>query len=404
MKTRAMFAAVVGAAVSGSALSAESLRDALAATKPIVDWRLRYEGVDQAGFVENADALTSRLRAGIVTGELGGTSLLAEGVWVEDLLDDYDSTTNGATEYPVVADPAGFAAVNRFAVVNRSLENATFTVGRQRIIHGNARFVGNVGWRQNEQTFDGVRAEVGFGRTKLDVAYANQVNRVFGPDSPVGRWDGDLVLARVSRPFEWGEAAAFAYRLELDDAPAMSSDTYGIELVGSRPIGGGISGRYAAAIARQTDRHPSPLDLDETYSLFEVGIGFSGVTIDIGRETLGGNGQAAFSTPLATLHLFQGWTDKFLATPPAGIVDTYLEVGYAVGARGPFERVAIVAAFRSLESDAGSASYGDELDVSLVAKLARLSRTTFTLKYADYAADELHTDTVKLWASVDYAF
>jgi len=399
-----MFAAVVGAAVSGSALSAESLRDALAATKPIVDWRLRYEGVDQAGFVENADALTSRLRAGIVTGELGGTSLLAEGVWVEDLLDDYDSTTNGATEYPVVADPAGFAAVNRFAVVNRSLENATFTVGRQRIIHGNARFVGNVGWRQNEQTFDGVRAEVGFGRTKLDVAYANQVNRVFGPDSPVGRWDGDLVLARVSRPFEWGEAAAFAYRLELDDAPAMSSDTYGIELVGSRPIGGGISGRYAAAIARQTDRHPSPLDLDETYSLFEVGIGFSGVTIDIGRETLGGNGQAAFSTPLATLHLFQGWTDKFLATPPAGIVDTYLEVGYAVGARGPFERVAIVAAFRSLESDAGSASYGDELDVSLVAKLARLSRTTFTLKYADYAADELHTDTVKLWASVDYAF
>src|SRR5690606_32454959 len=130
---------------------------------------------------------------------------------------------------------------------------------------------------------------------------------------------------------------------------AMSSDTYGLELVGSRPIGGGITGRYAAAIARQTDRDPSPLDLDETYSLLELGIGFSGVTIDIGRETLGGNGQTAFSTPLATLHVFQGWADKFLATPAAGIVDTYVEVGYALGRRGPFDRLAVVAALHSLE-------------------------------------------------------
>src|SRR5690606_7652843 len=363
-------------------------------------WRLRYEGVDQAGFAENADALTSRLRAGVVTGELAGTSLLAEGVWVEDLLDDYDSTTNGATEYPVVADPAGFAAVNRFAIVNRSLENVGITVGRQRIIHGNARFVGNVGWRQNEQTFDGVRAEIGLGRTKLDVAYANQVNRVFGPDSPVGKWEGDLVLARASRTFEWGDAAVFAYRLELDDAPAMSSDTYGIELVGSRPVGDRISARYAAAVARQTGRDPSPLDLDETYSLLEVGIGFGGVTIDIGRETLGGDGQAAFSTPLATLHVFQGWADKFLTTPAAGIEDTYVEVGYTTGAFGPLERLSIVAAFHELESDAGSASYGDELDLSLVARVAKM---TFTLKYADYRADALFTDTRKLWLSMDFA-
>src|SRR5690606_21803263 len=142
-------------------------------------------------------------------------------------------------------------AVNRFAIVNRSLENTTITVGRQRIIHGNARFVGNVGWRQNEQTFDGVRAEIGLARTKLDLGYANQVNRVFGPDSPVGKWEGDLVLARASHTFEWGDAAVFAYRLELDDAPAMSSDTYGLELAGTRPVGGGWSVRYAAAIARQ---------------------------------------------------------------------------------------------------------------------------------------------------------
>jgi hypothetical protein len=209
MKKRDLVAtalAAVGAA--GPAIAAESLRAALAESKPLIDWRLRFEGVDQAGFTENADAFTSRLRLGVQTGSLGGTSLLAEGVWLEDMLDDYNSTTNGTTEYPVVADP-DLVAINRFAIVNRSLESTVLTFGRQRIIHGNARWVGNVGWRQHEQTFDGARAEVGLGKSKVDVAYANQVNRVFGPDSPVGKWEGDLLLLRGSHGFEWGEVAVF---------------------------------------------------------------------------------------------------------------------------------------------------------------------------------------------------
>jgi len=400
MKRRALAAAVCAAvAAPGYAVAAETLRDALAESKPLIDWRIRYEGVDQAGFAQNADAFTSRLRLGVETGSLAGTSLLAEGVWLADVLDDYDSTTNGATEYPVVADP-DLAAINWFAIVNRSLENAVFTLGRQRIIHGNARFVGNVGWRQHEQTFDGARAEVGFGKSKLDVTYANQVNRVFGPDSPVGKWEGDLVLLRASHGFEWGDVAVFGYLLELDDAPALATDTFGFELVGSRPINDTLSARYAASFARQESRDPNPLDYDETFSLLEAGIGIGRATVDVGREVLGGDGQSAFSTPLATLHVFQGWADKFLTTPAAGIEDTYVEVGYTTGAFGPLERLSIVAAFHELESDAGSASYGDELDLSLVARVAKM---TFTLKYADYRADALFTDTRKLWLSMDFA-
>ena len=400
MRRRDLVAAVAAAAASGNSLAAETLREALAESKPLIDWRLRYEGVDQAEFADHAGAFTSRLRAGVETGSLAGTSLLAEGVWLEDVLDDYNSTTNGATDYPVVADP-DFVAVNRFAVVNRSLESTVLTFGRQRIIHGNARFVGNVGWRQNEQTFDGARAEVGFGQSKLDIAYANQVNRVFGPDSPVGKWEGDLVLLRGSHAFDWGDVAVFGYLLELDDAPALSSDTFGIELIGSRPIGESLTARYAVSFARQESRDPNPLDFDENYSLLEAGIGFKRMTIDVGRETLGGDGQSAFSTPLATLHVFQGWADKFLTTPAGGIEDTYIELGYTMAPSGPLERLSIAAAYHELESDAGSASYGDELDLSLV---ARVSKVTLTLKYADYSADALFTDTSKLWLSMDFAF
>ena len=400
MKRRTLTAAVAAAMVTGQAFSAETFRDALAESKPLIDWRIRYEGVDQADFATNADAFTSRLRLGVQTGTMAGTSLLAEGVWLEDMLDDYDSTTNGASEYPVVADP-DLVAINRFAIVNRSLESMVLTFGRQRIIHGNARFVGNVGWRQHEQTFDGARAEVGFGKSKLDVSYANQVNRVFGPDSPVGKWEDDLVLLRASHAFEWGEVAAFGYLLELDDAPAMSSDTYGVELVGSRPLTDGLSARFALSFARQASRDSNPVDYDESYSLVELGVGFKRATIDVGRETLGGDGLSAFSTPLATLHLFQGWADKFLTTPPGGIDDTYVEFGYTTGAKGPVDRLSIVAAFHELESDAGSAKYGDELDLSLVARVAKM---TFTLKYADYRAAALFTDTTKLWLSMDFVF
>src|SRR5690606_32743362 len=155
---------------------------------------------------------------------------------------------------------------------NRSLDNTVLTFGRQRIIHGNSRFVGNVGWRQHEQTFDGIRAEIKAGQSSLDLTYANQVNRVFGPDSPVGKWEGDLLLARAGHTFDWGQVVAFGYLLELDDAPSMSSDTFGVEVAGSRPLGGSLSMRYAGAYARQTDRGPNPSDYEQDYTLIEAGL------------------------------------------------------------------------------------------------------------------------------------
>ena len=37
-------------------------------------------------------------------------------------------------------------------------------------------------------------------------------------------------------------------------------------------------------------------------------------------------------------------------------------------------------------------------------ELIRSERIALTLKYSDYRAQSLHTDTTKLWLSVDYAF
>ena len=179
-------AALAAAGGARAAAAAETFEQALRESDFIVDMRLRYEGVEQKGFSEDAEALTSRVRAGLQTAPWYKTSFLAEAVWVGDPVDDYNSTTNGNTQYPVVADPADFTAMNRFEVINKSLEHTTLTAGRQRIVLDDQRFVGNVGWRQNEQTFDALRAQIGGSNVKADVAYASQVNRVFGPDSPAG--------------------------------------------------------------------------------------------------------------------------------------------------------------------------------------------------------------------------
>jgi len=401
MKTKLRVTAVLtGLVASAAALGAETLGEALSETKPIVDWRVRYETVDQTGIAETADAVTSRIRAGFQTGEWGKTSLLGEADWSEDLVDDFNSTTNGQTQYPVVADPGDLLVVNRFALTNKSLDHTTLTFGRQRIIHDNARFVGNVGWRQHEQTYDALRAQTKLEHLDVDLAYVDQVNRVFGPDSPAGKWNGDIVLGNVSHPTGWGSISAFAYHLDLDEAAVLSSDTVGLKVTGSRTLDP-LKLLYTLTLARQTDAGANPSDYSETYAFVEGGLGIAKFTVALGLEQLGSDGVNSVTTPLATLHAFQGWADKFLGTPVNGIDDTFLRFAYQPGAVGPFQSLSVATILHEFDADFGSAHYGDEIDFQVA---ARWRQMTFTLKYAAYEADTLFTDTDKFWVSMDYAF
>jgi len=389
----------VGASLA-PAYGAETFAEALREGDTIIDLRARYESVEQGGFASDAEALTNRLRAGFQTAPLKGTAFLVEGVIVDDLIDDYNSTTNGETEYPVVADPADFAAINRAAIINKSLERTTLTFGRQRIIHDDQRFVGNVGWRQNEQTFDALRAQWGSAKFKTDLTYASQVNRVFGPDSPQGKWEGDVVLTSFAYTLPVGTLSLFDYYLDIDGVATASTNTTGVKLAGSKPLGK-LTSTYALAFAQQGEAGLNTADVDADYGLVEGGLNFAKFGVGLGYELLGGDGTIAFQTPLATLHAFQGWADKFLTTPSAGIEDAYLRLSYPLGKKGKFTSLAATAVFHDYNADAGSLHYGEELDLQFVAKTERMA---FTAKYADYRADGLLTDTDKLWLSFDYAF
>jgi len=398
-KTSIVVMALLANGLSGAA-AAQGFGDAVRESKFNVDLRVRHESVDQTGIADTADAVTSRVRAGFTTGAFHATSLQAEAVIVEDFVDDYNSTLNGNVTYPVVADPTDFAAVNRFALINNSLPKTTLTLGRQRIVLDDHRFVGNVGWRQHEQTYDALRAVRAGAIVKIDVTYADQVNRIFGPDSPVGNWHGDVALTNFSLSKPWGTLTFFDYLLDLEDAPAASSNTVGVRLAGSKPLGS-LTGLYTLGYAAQEDAGGNPSIVSEQSYLLEGGLKIAKLTASLGYELLSGNGTTSFQTPLATLHAFQGWADKFLATPANGIENGYLTLAYQTGAVGPFSGLAALAVLHELSADLGSAHYGDEVDLQLVARTERL---TFTLKYATYEADELFTDTDKFWLALDYAF
>ncbi len=381
----------------------EPLKDAISLMKPILDMRLRYETVDQAPLARNANALTLRTRAGFETGKAWGTSILGEVEWVLPIVADYNNSFNGKTLYPTVADPTAME-VNRLQITNISVPGTAITFGRQRINLDDQRFVGAVAWRQNEQTFDAVRVvNKSIDNLTIDAIYLDRVNRVFGPDSRQGRYNGDTFLFNGAYMTSIGKLTGFAYLLQFDriagfTAERDSSQTYGARFAGTRDLAG-IKWSYAGSYASQTDHKNNPLNFSDDYYLVDLSGVYRQFTGGAGYEVLGGNGVKGFTTPLATLHKFQGWADKFLTTPPNGIRDLYFSAGYNERDVGPFATVSASAIYHRYNAEHISQRYGDEINFQLQAKYDRLM---FTLKFADYNARRFATDTQKIWLQVEF--
>ncbi|HZF44884.1 MAG TPA: alginate export family protein [Sphingomonadaceae bacterium] len=361
---------------------------------PILDANLRYEHVEQAGVAKDADAVTIRLRLGAEL-KAGGFSLLAEGEGTGALSDRYNDTLpgNGVEPYPTVPDPENIE-LNRLQI-GYAKGGYSLTVGRQRIVQDNARFVGNVGWRQNEQTFDAVRAQAALGLVKLDAVYAISQRTVFGTDSPNEHFDGDLVLLNAAVDVKPVKLGAFAYLIDYDTRLAFSSQTYGLRAAGTVKLGGGVALDLSASFATQSDLGGNPTGYTAEYYNLEAGLGLRGFSIKAAYEELGSDGGvASFQTPLATLHAFNGWADLFLTTPAAGLRDYSIGASYKFSGVKALPGLNAAVAWHSFESDFGAADYGSEWDASLGFKLGKVG---LLAKYASYRADGFGADTDKLW-------
>ena len=386
-----------------AAVAAPSL--ALAQSPPgdiILDMRLRSESVSQDGLPEDAQALTLRTRFGYETPAWRGFKALVEGENVTALVDDYNSTTNGKVRYPVVADPED-TELNR-AQISWTGAKADAVVGRQRLILGNARFVGNVGFRQNEQTFDAVKTA--FRPTKelaLTYAYVDRVHRVFGDDSPQGEWDSDSHLVQADLKTAAGQLTGYGYLMAFENAPAQSNATWGVRLTAARAVRPGLSVTYEAEYARQTEHRNNPADFELDYVALSAGLKAAAPWASVGYERLEGNGSRGFATPLATLHAFQGWADVFLTTPPAGVRDLNLRAGTTLKLGPKALPVRLQAAVHDFAEDDGSDRYGRELDLLAAAPVTKA--LTAEVKAAFFDGDRPgFADRSKVWVTLEFKY
>ena len=373
--------------------------------KPILDARLRYETVDQGSL--EADAVTLRLRAG-AEAKLGQFSLLAEGEATFAPVDDYNAfpfpiaDEQRRQQYAVIADPENIE-LNRLQLQYKS-QNLGVTLGRQRINLDDQRWVGSVGWRQNEQTFDAVRGEAKLGPVAMDLTYAISQRTIFGEDAgPRTGVDGDFVFAGLSSKFGPVQGKLFAYLLDFDEtfALANSSQTYGGFVTGAVPVGKAAKLTLRASYARQSDYADNPFDYAADYWSFEAGTKVAGFNIAGGWEQLGSDNGRAVQTPMATLHKFNGWADLFLTTPAAGLEDAYITVGRAFDGVKMLSGLNANVTFHQFDSAKGDVEYGTEWNASAGFKLGKIG---LMLKYADYNAKSFGVDTRKLWLQAEWAF
>lgn len=371
--------------------------------------RLRYEFAE-VGTLGDANAFTLRTRLGYTTDRFAG---FQAGISLEDnRAADYDQYNaaglNGQPGLSVVADPQDSELdqlwidydLGELFTLGQD-QAASVRIGRQRIILDDARFVGNVGWRNLEQTFDaGVLKLTPAENLDLFYGYVTEVNRIFGPDS--GRdFDSDSHLLNATlKATPIGAIAGFAYLLDFEDATAFSSQTYGARVNHTLPLDDGLKLGYAGSVAWQSDYGENPTGYEALYFAAEGRlISSAGVFGGLGFESLGSDdGVASFQTPLATGHAFNGFADVFLVTPAAGLRDYYAFAGTSLPAPYKGKLTAFYHVFTEADS---SNELGYEID--LVAAHKFNENLTGLVKYA-YFDGEGVADVQRLWLQMELEF
>ena len=195
-------------------------------------------------------------------------------------------------------------------------------LGRQRLTLDDQRFVGNVGWRQNEQTARWRGAALATARE--DRADA-RLDRQRQPHLRARRGNAGRVLARrqlaaarQARPRQGWNAGGVLLRLDFEGLARELQRDAGIRLArqGGRrrrlePAVGGVV-RIAARPRPQSRRLLGPLPPARARARAR--------TRDAQARpgTAGGDASRAghrLLTPLATLHAFQGWADSSWSRP-----------------------------------------------------------------------------------------
>ncbi|EDY83819.1 hypothetical protein VDG1235_3446 [Verrucomicrobiia bacterium DG1235] len=360
------FAMAAGAAYGGSFSDVlDGLKDG---SKASLNARARYEFNETPNSEINGYSIRTRL--GLSTGEYEGFKAFVE---MEDVSFANDNDRPGLDVPTTELNQIWF-----------SYEGAK--VGRQIYTLDDHRFIGHVGWRQNIQTFDAITYSYAANEnTKLNFGYLDAVHRVNATSQDLAG-----ILANASTKIgDDFTLTGFAYLLDFDRPVLTSSDTIGLRGAG-KIKGEDVSYSYSFSYAKQVDNSGSAFDLDHSYMAGEFGAAFNGMTLTAGIEILDGDGTSGFTTPLATVHKFNGFADLFAGGSlglggglPQGLEDMYVAFGFKAG------DVPVKVIYHDYSTSNVSDYLGSEID--LVASYKLNEYVTLVGKFADYSSDGAET-------------
>jgi hypothetical protein len=404
--------------------------------------RLRYEGVNDDGFTKSADALTLRGRLAYETAPFYAFTLLTEGEHVTHVagVNEYQlpaPPTPLSTSYPVVADPEG-TELNRFQLRYRGISKTDLILGRQYVVYDNQRWVGNVGWRQNDQTFDAFTAAYkGIDDFIFNYAYSDRVNGIT-PEFNINTSDNFINVSYNG--FTWGKIIAYSYNLQNKDdtlglAPNLIDVNPGMRFVTNDSVGLRFDGAYnlpttvpLRAVYRAEFAHQEAEVYDKPglknsynfdYKLAELGVvwtfgeGNFALAPLLGYELLGSDdGAYGLQTPYATKHAFNGWADQFLVTPKEGLIDQYFLLGFDWNTYA----VKTMFQYHDYESDSDSLATGSHLNLGSEASVQAVKafgpKWSVGAKYTAYdqagsradvaASGKKNVDKVWLWVEFNF--
>ncbi len=376
--------------------------------KPLFDVRYRFEHVDQQSKAKHANAHTVRTRVGLESGRVYGIGLLFDVDFLEAIGSErFNSTVNGKADFAVVADPDDEEINRLYLIADGTIPRTRFKLGRQRVAWDNQRFIGNIAFRQNEQTFDAFDAVL-MPADELDIEYVylDEVRRIFGDDSPVGRLGMNSHGLRLSyRGLKPLKIAPFALLIDFDDTAfaGSSSATYGVYVDGKHDLGDKRSLLYTLGLAYQEDHGDNPGDYGVGYVLAEPGLKINRLIVKLGYERLDTDDGNALQAPVSTAHKFNGFTDQFLTTPATGLQDFYFAVAYRVPGARWWSGINLKGAYHQFWSGDGDIDYGDEWDIGVFKSFkSEAGQFDVGLQYASYSADSFASDTDKLWFTLRF--
>ncbi len=373
-----------------------------------LDLNYRWENVDQdqgTGKPITANANTARLRLGLLSPTYYDLQAYAEYEGLYALQEDYNSTRNRRNQYSVVADP-DLSELNQFWLSYKGIPDTLVKVGRQRIKFDDDRFIGNVGWRQMEMTYDSIlfthKNQSIFGLT-VNAGYIDSVRTIFSTKESMN----SPILNVNYKVGDWGNLIGYGYWLDYREREnfARSSQTYGLRFDGKSPqFFDTVNAIYTAEWSNQSDYADNPNHYQADRINLMAGATAYNLTLSGAVEQLNGFGNGvgattkAFQTPLGTNHAFQGWADLFLNTPANGIRDVFATASYKM----LNDSLIVTGVYHDFKDDTGSLQYGKEWDFSVLKKFGK--HYSLLAKYANYNADGFGTDTQKIWLQGNVSF